>query len=144
MLRTKALTLLTAASLAMPMAALADRGNGQGHGNGNVRHQQGNGNGHPVEAATVRGCPPGLANREPACVPPGQARQGVTTGEWTGYRVGDVVDEDRLEWLDLSDYDLPDLPEGQRYAVIDGTVVVLDEENYELLQLIRTAAAVFN
>ena len=88
-------------------------------------------------------CPPGLADREPACVPPGQARQGVTTEEWLGYGPGDAVPEDAVVWIDNETAfgDLPPLPEGQRYAVINGTIVALDEERYELLELVRTAAA---
>ena len=31
----------------------------------------------PVAAQGAKPCPPGLAKREPACVPPGQARKGL-------------------------------------------------------------------
>ncbi|GGL62607.1 hypothetical protein [Wenxinia marina] len=88
-------------------------------------------------------CPPGLADRDPACVPPGQAAQGVTTEEWLGYGAGDVAPEEALLWIEDPDvFDLPALPDGQRYAVINGTIVALDDASYEILDLIRTAAAV--
>ena len=64
-------TLATAAAtLSLLLAPLAEASpkNGRGNGNGN-----GNGNG---AWATGEHCPPGLAGRNPACVPPGQAGRG--------------------------------------------------------------------
>lgn len=137
---------------AAPMAALAKPGNpggnGNGHGNGNGN---GHGNGHSQEFdGGNHGCPPGLAWRTPACVPPGLARQGVTTEDWIGpvttdYHEGDfLLLDDFVRITDLDRYGLPVLPEGQQYAVIDGTLVRLDSESYQILQLIRAIAAVGN
>jgi hypothetical protein len=54
MTRALPAALAAVALLLGPLPAQAERGNGRGVGNG--------------------GCPPGLAQRDPACVPPGQAR----------------------------------------------------------------------
>lgn len=112
-----------------------------------------------AEVAARLVCPPGLAKRNPPCVPPGQAKKGVTTEEWTGhtreeYRrilrenddvVEDVeveIDEDRYlteaEIIDI--FDLEPAGDGFRYAVIDGQIVRLDDEDYLLLQQLRTIA----
>ena len=119
----------------------------QGNGNGNGR---GNGNGN--RADNPLNCPPGLAKREPACVPPGLARQGVTTQQYL-----DLSDE---EWQQATSEN-PDLlrgneetevsdalitgpltaeeiaelfgiavpGEGRTYGVIDGQVVELGTED---------------
>lgn len=143
------LTAVLALSLA-PMAALAKpHPNGNGHGNGNGN---GNGNGHDqtLDFGGRHGCPPGLAWRSPACVPPGLARQGVTTEDRIGpvtdnYHEGDFLLPEQFSGIsDLNRYGLPVLPDGQQYAVIDGTLVRLDSESYEILQLIRAFAAVGN
>lgn len=91
-------------------------------------------------------CPPGLAKKTAPCVPPGQAKKGVTSAEWLGRdRVGDVVDQDDLIFLDdFVLYDLRPLPYGQRYAVFDDQIVVIDRESYQILQLIRAFTALAN
>lgn len=91
-------------------------------------------------------CPPGLAKKNPPCVPPGQAKKGVTSGEWLGHStVGDVTNRDDLFFLDdFVRYDLRPLPYGQRYAVVDGQIVVIDRESYQILQLIRAFTALAN
>ena len=102
---------------------------------------------HPDAAfADSKGCPPGLAKKNPPCVPPGQANKGVTTEQWLNRdRIGDVVDRDDLIFLDdYLRYDLPPLPYGQRYAVIDDRIVVIDPESYQILQLIRVFTALAN
>ena len=100
-----------------------------------------------VQPATAQsgGCPPGLAKKETPCVPPGQAKKGVTTQDWLNrHPIGERISPERVEWIDdFSRYDLPPLADGRRYAVIDGMLVELDRDTYELLQLVRTAAAVF-
>lgn len=89
--------------------------------------------------ADSKGCPPGLAKKNPPCVPPGQANKGVTTQEWLlGDRIGDVIDRDGIRFLDdYPRYQLPALPDGRRYAVVNDRIVVLDSGRYEVLQLIR-------
>ena len=89
--------------------------------------------------ADTKGCPPGLAKKNPPCVPPGQAKKGVTTREWlNGDRIGDVVRLEDLIFLDdYRRYELPLLRNGQRYAVVNGQIVVISSESYVILQLIR-------
>lgn len=96
--------------------------------------------------ADTKGCPPGLAKKNPPCVPPGQARKGVTTDQWLNRdRTGDVVQSRDLVYLDdFARYDLPPLPYGQRYAIVDDRIVVIDAESYRILQLIRVFTALGN
>lgn len=90
-------------------------------------------------SADTKGCPPGLAKKNPPCVPPGQAKKGITTDQWLNRdRTGDVVQSSDLVYLDdFAIYDLPALPYGQRYAVVDDRIVVIDPQSYKILQLIR-------
>lgn len=96
--------------------------------------------------ADSKACPPGLAKKNPPCVPPGQAKKGVSTDQWLNRdRAGDVVQSRDLVYLDdFALYDLPALPYGQRYAVIDDRIVVIDPESYKILQLIRVFTALGN
>ena len=84
-------------------------------------------------------CPPGLAKKNPPCVPPGQAKKGVTTDQWLNRdRTGEVIDRRDLIYLDdFARYDLPPLPYGQRYVVVDDRIVVIDAQSYKILQFIR-------
>jgi hypothetical protein len=45
---------------------------------------------------------------------------------------------------DFLRYDLPALPNGQRCAVVDGRIVVIDTESDRILQLIRVFTALGN
>lgn len=96
--------------------------------------------------ADSKACPPGLAKKNPPCVPPGQAKKGVTTDQWLNRdRTGDVVQSSDVVYLDdFVLYGLPALPYGQRYAVVDGRIVVIDPESYRILQLIRIFTALSN
>ena len=96
--------------------------------------------------AQTKDCPPGLAKKNPPCVPPGQAKKGVTTDQWLNRdRTGDVVQSSDLVYLDdFALYGLPPLPYGQRYAVVDDRIVVIDPESYRILQLIRVFTALGN
>ncbi|MDP2062064.1 MAG: hypothetical protein Q8J98_03045 [Phaeovulum sp.] len=93
--------------------------------------------------AETNGCPPGLAKKNPPCVPPGQVGKGVPADQWLYRdRTGDVVGRDALIFLDdYWRYSLPRLPYGQRYAVVDDRIVVIDPESYRILQLIRVFQA---
>lgn len=96
--------------------------------------------------ADAKGCPPGLAKKNPPCVPPGQAKKGVTADQWLDRdRTGDVVRRADLVYLDdFGRYDLPRLPYGQRYAVVDDRIVVIDSESYRILSLVRAFTALGN
>lgn len=116
------------------------------------------------ELITYRNCPPGLAKKDPPCVPPGLAKKGVTYDDWASYdedRYDAIWIERRDEWLrseaDVdpdpelmllqSDqiatlFDLDPAPEGHRYALIDGMPVLLDRADYDALLLVNQMAQV--
>jgi hypothetical protein len=111
---------------------------------------------------TYRNCPPGLAKKDPPCVPPGLAKKGVTYDEWVAYdddRLDDIYLEQRDEYLDrdlaldedtlllssdqiASLYGLRPAPSGNRYALIDGQPVLLTNEDYTSLLRINDLARV--
>lgn len=97
----------------------------------------------PPLFADTRPCPPGLAKKNPPCVPPGQAKKRVTSDEWRDRdRVGQIIDRDDLIYLDdYRRYDLRRLPADQRYAIVDGRIVVIDRDSFRILQLIRLLTA---
>jgi len=107
---------------------------------------------------TYRNCPPGLAKKNPPCVPPGLAKKGVTYDEWVAYdddRLDEIYLDQRRGYLDLdrdiafdddnlllnsdqiaSLYGLRAVSAGSRYALIDGQPVLLtDEDNTSLLMI---------
>ena len=77
--------------------------------------------------AQGKGCPPGLAKKDPPCVPPGLAKKGVTAKEWSRGREYDERDDyrdddDRAGYV----YDRADPP---RYLVRpNGQVVDLQDQ----------------
>ena len=94
---------------------------------------------------TQQFCPPGLAKKDPPCVPPGQARQGVTTEEWLNrHSIGDRIDAD--DYIYLREYDyaywstLPPLGASQAYVVLNDGVIVLDQTTSTILSLINILA----
>lgn len=116
------------------------------------------------ELIAYRNCPPGLAKKDPPCVPPGLAKNGVSYEEWASYD-GDDYDrlwvERRDEWLRTeADVDpdpellllqsdqiatlfgLDPAPAGHRYALIDGMPVLLDDSDYDALLLVNQMAQV--
>ncbi len=99
---------LVLALTALPAAAEKPKGNKHGHG------------GHGTHAAF---CPPGLAKKDPPCVPPGQARKhGGGHGHGDGdhvhvYRVGDVIRGDYVLIRDPRAYGLE--PAGTYWQVGD-------------------------
>lgn len=109
---------------------------------------------------TYRNCPPGLAKKDPPCVPPGLAKKGVTYDEWVTYddaRLDGIYRDERQGYLDdAGEYDDDDLllnsdqiatlyglrpaQAGRRYALIDGQPVLLaEDDNRSLLALHRLA-----
>lgn len=140
---TRLFKLTMIASMALLPALAEAQGNGNGRGNGN-----GNGN----RADNPLNCPPGLAKREPACVPPGLARQGVTTQQYLDlsdeeWQQATTENPDLLQGNDaiaetddvitgpLTAEEIADLfgiavpEEGRTYGVIDGQVVELGTED---------------
>ncbi|MBA4492102.1 hypothetical protein [Paracoccus sp. S1E-3] len=94
---------------------LADPGNGKGNGRGNKGGEQRRGDVDRHRNVIVVGnCPPGLAKKDPPCVPPGQARKHDRDYDRVYRRVGDVIrvgdytiirDIDRYGWDDRDNWD---------------------------------------
>lgn len=92
-----------------------------------------------AQAGGPKGCPPGLAKKSPACVPPGQAGQ--------MYRHGHVYQ--RGERL-VGDYIVIEYPgrygldPNQSYYRLGDYVYRVDRDTKEVLDLIGAVAAVLN
>lgn len=85
-------------------------------------------------------CPPGLAKKSPACVPPGQAKKhGIHHG------VGDIIN-----WNDVhvvtrpGRYGLSMPPDGNRYAIVDGQLVRVNEDSGKILSILRLVDAILD
>ena len=123
-------------------ASQEERGNrGNAHANRDQRQERSDEEGEEEggevapeeEAAGSRPCAWGLARRDTPCVPPGQAAKGVTTEEWIGApestfdEAEDLTGEDGFGLIANEDQlGLPDLPEGQAYALAGDAIVVVD------------------
>lgn len=111
MMRKMILLAGVAAMTAWPIAADAQgRGHGRGHGNRAV-------------VGVGRHCPPGLANRNPPCMPPGQARHLYNVGQRLPRDFRDFVGYGGIP-LDLRDR--YDIPPGYRYIYRDNSVYLVD------------------
>lgn len=100
--------------------------------------------GAPVMAQGAKDCPPGLAKKNPPCVPPGQVGK-----SWTPDRI--YVEGDRIrgsyvlipqdEW---DDYDLTPIADGSIYVVIDNQIVRVKQSNRVVIEPIRILENVLN
>lgn len=128
-------------ALALPLAALADKPAhaGQGNGKGHVTRADKAERAAPNRAQSARGvtaraCPPGLAKKDPACLPPGQAR-----------KVGDIIDLRRVHVVTRPGlYGVRDAPSGQRYAIVNGHLMRVDSETGRILSILRVVEAILD
>ncbi|CTQ51056.1 hypothetical protein [Jannaschia donghaensis] len=120
-----ALTVAVALILAAPAFA-EDNGN---NGNGNSRAER-------VANPSNGGCPPGLAKKDPPCVPPGQARQRDRFDGYD-YRIGDRLDRDYVI-VDRRGYDLPPLEDGEAYVRVGDRILRLDRAERLILDIVAT------
>jgi len=74
------------------------------------------------------GCPPGLAKKSPACIPPGLAQKGY-------YRGGFLSPGDAHWILNPFDFGLPKPGTGEGYVQIGDTFVKVNKETFEILNL---------
>lgn len=100
--------------------------------------------GAPVLADSVKACPPGLAKKDPACVPPGQV--GKSWSPDHVYVVGDQIRGDYVviptaDWEDLA---LAPLSDGSVYVVIDNQIVRVRQSNLVVIEPIRILENVLN
>lgn len=85
----------------------------------------------------TRFCPPGLAKKTPACVPPGQANKGFP------YHVGDRIDTVDLDrYVIVQDPGRYGLDPYGTYYRADDYVVQVDRESRELMALVGLATAI--
>lgn len=68
-------------------------------------------------------CPPGLANRTPACVPPGQARRMFREGQRVPTNYGAFTSYDDIPAQYREQFDIP---QGYNYIYRDDSVYVVD------------------
>lgn len=87
------------------------------------------------------GCPPGLAKKNPPCVPPGQAKKYIDKSDYRRYRVGDRIDNDYF-WIDSPGrYGL----NRDGYYLRSGEYVYrVDRQTREVLNLIGAVIDVLN
>lgn len=85
-----------------------------------------------VRPLDARDCPPGLAKKEPACIPPGQVDKILRSG-WDADRYVKIDDLDR--------YDLA-APDGDwDYYVVDDAIVRVDRTTRDILGVVRLIEA---
>lgn len=95
-------------------------------------------------AADQRGCPPGLAKKAVPCVPPGQAKK-YRSETHERIRLGDRVVDYPYHLIRYPDrYGLDPLRPGERYYVVDGQILRVSEETYEVLDVIRAVSALLD
>ncbi len=137
------------AATAMVIAALgaapAAANPGRGHGNGPQAHHQAhnhaNRGANRDHGQRFAGCPPGLAKKNPPCIPPGQARnQGVRYGN----RVGDVLRVgDYIVIRDPRRYDLEQRP-GWNYYRDGDRIFRVDSGTRRVLAVLELIEAFSN
>ena len=80
------------------------------------------------DMAFAKGCPPGLAKKDPACVPPGLAKKGLKRGDYYDR------DYDRIDYPRR--YDLPPIGSAEGYYR-DGRIVYrVDEQTRRVIDWI--------
>lgn len=139
--------------LVSPMAfAKNDKGNhGKGHGKSEMfqNDQEANEKGHKKHGSSrhdrevlreyvighyKKNCPPGLAKKNPPCIPPGQAKK---------YAIGATLPEETFE--PLPDYVIEQLlppPTNGRYVRVDRNVYLITEGTRKILDAIELFSAV--
>lgn len=134
-----AAVVLTTAGLA-PVAA--DPGRGQGkHDQGRKHEQRGARVEHRPHVTYVANCPPGLAKKNPPCVPPGQARKaGIDYGQRVGQvlRVGDYVLIRDPRRFDLEQR------RGWNYYRDDNSIYRVDSGTQRVLAVLNLVSALTN
>lgn len=138
---------LVATSTALPAFANPGNGNGNGKGNGahNGNHQQ---RGHQQrghradrdnDRRYVADCPPGLAKKNPPCVPPGQVRnRDYYPRVGDDFRIGDYI-----VIRDPGRYDLEDR-RGWNYYRDDNHIYRVDSNTRRVLAVLDLIDAFTN
>ncbi|QRZ12681.1 hypothetical protein JWJ88_03535 [Paracoccus methylovorus] len=125
---------------AAPAFSDPGRGNGKGH---QARHDEHRGDHRKPrpQARYIADCPPGLAKKNPPCVPPGQARKHVAR---YGNRVGDILrTKDYIVVRDPRRYDL-EARHGWNYYRDDDRIYRVDSETRKVLAVLNLIDAFAN
>lgn len=77
-------------------------------------------------------CPPGLAKKDPPCVPPGQARKAAAD-----YRIGDRIPDG---WVLVPDPLAYGIPDPGTYWRVGDTIFRVDRETGEILAVLGALA----
>lgn len=135
------LTAALAATLGTTLPAAADgRGNRHGDHRGEHRGNDHRGNDHRGGNIRYAHCPPGLAKKSPACVPPGQARQ----QGYYGYRRGDIIRRgDVIVLRDPGRYEL-EQRRGWDYYRDDNRIYRVDRNTQRILAVMNLIQAFSN
>lgn len=114
--------ILAVALVSLPLAAAAGNGNGKAKGHGSVTVL-------PSPGISPVHCPPGLAKKNPPCVPPGQAKKYYRTGDYLrdGYT---VIGSPHHHGLRRHGY----------YVQAGGYVYEIDRDTHKVLTLIGAVA----
>jgi len=106
------------------------------------------GHGHPViqvvpgaHAASRTGCPPGLAKKNPPCVPPGLARGSQPYDDDLHYGIGDIIDRDYVILDDPGYYGLNPYDD---YFRVGNYVYRIDRKTQAVLEFIGAFANLLN
>ena len=91
-----------------------------------------------LAVAAPKGCPPGLAKKSPACVPPGHAK----SDRQHRYHVGDVISQG--DYTIIRNPDRYGLNPRHSYYRVGDQVFRVDRETREILDLIGAVAAVLD
>lgn len=87
---------------------------------------------------TASHCPPGLAKKNPPCVPPGQAAKGAV-------QVGEVLRLGNIHIITRPGrYGLGDPPPGDRYAIVNGRLIRVDENSGKVRSILRVVDAILD
>lgn len=91
----------------------------------------------PAEAQPKH-CPPGLAKKNPPCIPPGQVGKSWTRGD----RIhGDYVLIPRADWQRLA---LRDYQDGSTYLRVDNQILRVARDTLTVIEAVRILDRAFN
>lgn len=120
-----------------PVTADPGRGHGKGRHTHHHKHDEHKG-GHRTHARYVADCPPGLAKKSPACIPPGKV------GKRYGTRIGDTLRvRDYMLIRDLDRYGL-EQRRGWNYYRDDGRIYRVDSGTRKILAVLNLIDAFAN
>jgi len=91
-------------------------------------------------ADAKKACPPGLAKKSADCLPPGQIKK-----VYGYYKRGDSLSgQDYHSVIYPNRYNLPPLPVGERYVIVNNQIMVMQENNSRILDIVRAVQAILD